>query len=128
MKKIDLKIKSVIAVSVLIFTLGGVTSLLFIPIALGYIASVTLVYYLGSKIDDAALVVGYIWLSKWTLFVIFLLITGTNSPETFLHAMRLFIVFNISLNPAVLNNGIRVKHRILYKPSLNQFNLWACAC
>lgn len=101
MKKIDLKIKFVIAVSVLIFTLGAVTNLLFMPVALGYMASVILVYYFGSKIDDAALVVGYIWLSKWTLFVIFLLITGTNIPETFLHAMSLFIVFNISLNPAV---------------------------
>ena len=101
MKKIDLKIKFAIAVSVLIFTLGAATKLLFMPIALGYMGSVTLVYYFGSKIDDAALVVGYIWLSKWTLFVIFLLITGTNIPETFLHAMSLFIVFNISLNPAV---------------------------
>jgi hypothetical protein len=86
---------------VLIFTLGAVTNLLFMPVALGYMASVILAYYFGSKIDDAALVVGYIWFSKWTLFVIFLLITGTNIPETFLHAMSLFIVFNISLNPAV---------------------------
>ena len=101
MKKIDLKIKFVIAVSVLIFTLGAVTNLLFMPVALGYMASVILAYYFGSKIDDAALVVGYIWFSKWTLFMIFLLITGTNIPETFLHAMSLFIVFNISLNPAV---------------------------
>ena len=101
MKKIDLKIKFAIAVSVLIFTLGAVTNLLFMPVALGYMASVILAYYFGSKIDDAALVVGYIWFSKWTLFMIFLLITGTNIPETFLHAMSLFIVFNISLNPAV---------------------------
>jgi hypothetical protein len=101
LKKIDLKIKFVIAVSVLIFTLGAVTNLLFMPVALGYMASVILAYYFGSKIDYAALVVGYIWFSKWTLFVIFLLITGTNIPETFLHAMSLFIVFNISLNPAV---------------------------
>jgi hypothetical protein len=101
LKKIDLKIKFAIAVSVLIFTLGAVTNLLFMPVALGYMASVILAYYFGSKIDDAALVVGYIWFSKWTLFVIFLLITGTNIPETFLHAMSLFIVFNISLNPAV---------------------------
>jgi hypothetical protein len=101
LKKIDLKIKFAIAVSVLIFTLGAVTNLLFMPVALGYMASVILAYYFGSKIDDAALVVGYIWFSKWTLFMIFLLITGTNIPETFLHAMSLFIVFNISLNPAV---------------------------
>ena len=99
MRKDNLKFKIAIAINALIFVLGGLTNLLFMPIALGYIASITLVYYLGAKISDAALNVGYIWLSKWTLFIIFLLVTGT--PDTFLHAMTLFVVFNITVNPAI---------------------------
>ena len=101
MKKNDLKLKIAIAINALIFVLGGLTDLLFMPIVIGYIASITLVYYFGAKINDAALNVGYIWLSKWTLFIIFLLITGTNTPDTFLYAMALFVVFNITVNPAI---------------------------
>ena len=101
MKTDNLKLKIVIAINALILALGALTNLLFMPIALGYIASITLVYYLGAKISDAALNVGYIWLSKWTLFIIFLLVTGTNTPDTFLHAMTLFVVFNITVNPAI---------------------------
>ena len=101
MKKNDLKLKIAIAINALIFVLGGLTDLLFMPIVIGYIASITLVYYFGAKINDAALNVGYIWLSKWTLFIIFLLIIGTNTPDTFLYAMALFVVFNITVNPAI---------------------------
>ena len=101
MKKDDLKLKIAIAINALIFVLGGLTDLLFMPIVIGYIASITLVYYFGAKIKDAALNVGYIWLSKWALFIIFLLITGTNTPDTFLYAMAWFVVFNITVNPAI---------------------------
>ena len=101
MKKNDLKLKIAIAINALIFVLGGLTDLLFMPIVIGYIASITLVYYFGAKINDAALNVGYIWLSKWTLFIIFLLIIGTNTPDTFLYAMAWFVVFNITVNPAI---------------------------
>ena len=101
MRKDNLKFKIAIALNALIFVLGGLTNLLFLPIVIGYIASITLVYYLGAKISDAALNVGYIWLSKWSLFVIFLLIIGTNTPDTFLYAMTLFVVFNITVNPAI---------------------------
>ena len=101
MRKDNLKFKIAIAINALIFVLGGLTNLLFLSIAIGYITSITLVYYLGAKISDAALNVGYIWLSKWTLFIIFLLVTGTNTPDTFLHAMTMFVVFNITVNPAI---------------------------
>ena len=106
MKKIDLKIKFVIAVSVLIFTLGAVTNLLFMPVALGYMASVILAYYFGSKIKDIAMNVGYIWFSKWVLFTVFLIFTGIYTPDIFLYALALFVLFNISVNPKsfMLNN------------------------
>ena len=75
-------------------------NLLFLPIAFFHAASVTFVYYFGSKIEDMALNVGYIWLSKWALFIISLLITGTFASDIFLYAMTLFVLFNVSINPA----------------------------
>ena len=75
-------------------------NLLFLPIAFFHAASVSFVYYFGSKIEDMALNVGYIWLSKWALFIISLLITGIFAPDIFLYAMTLFVLFNVSINPA----------------------------
>ena len=101
MKTDNLKLKIVIAINALILALGALTNLIFMPIAIGYIASIITVYFMGSKISDATLNVGYIWLSKWSLFIIFLILIGINTPDTFLHAMALFIFFNVSVNPAI---------------------------
>ena len=101
MKTDNLKLKIVIAINALILALGTLTNLIFMPIAIGYITSIIIVYYMGSKISDATLNIGYIWLSKWMLFIIFLILIGINTPDTFLHAMALFIFFNVSVNPAI---------------------------
>tara|TARA_B100001173_G_scaffold261304_1_gene234801 strand:+ start:300 stop:632 length:333 start_codon:yes stop_codon:yes gene_type:complete len=83
-----------------ILVIGALVNPLFIPIAIFHAASVVFVYYFGSKIQDVALNVGYIWLSKWALFIVSLLITGTYAPDIFIHAMMLFVLFNVSINPA----------------------------
>ena len=38
---------------------------------------------------------------KWTMFVIALYLTGTYMLEVFIHAMFLFILINIILNPSI---------------------------
>ena len=78
---------------------GALTNFLLLPITICYIVSISVVYYFGSKIKDIALNVGYIWASKWALFIISLAFTGLYAPDIFLYAMLLFIVFNISVNP-----------------------------
>lgn len=83
-----------------ILVIGASVNPLFIPIAIFHATSVIFVYYFGSKIQDVALNVGYIWLSKWALFVVSLIITGTYAPDIFIHAMMLFVLFNVSINPA----------------------------
>jgi len=83
-----------------ILVVGALVNPLFIPIAIFHAASVSFVYYFGSKIQDAVINVGYIWFSKWALFVVSLIITGTYAPDIFLYAMVLFVFFNVSINPA----------------------------
>ena len=101
MKKFNQKSYLIIAfIYLLILVSGAIANPLFLPIALFHTASISFVYYFGSKIQDMALNVGYIWLSKWTLFVISLVITGIFAPDIFLYAMTLFILFNVSINPA----------------------------
>ena len=63
-----------------------------------------LLYYMGSKINDVFLNVGYIWISKWVAFVVFLVLAGTFQPDTFLYALLMFLVFNLSVNPAQAKN------------------------
>ena len=96
MKKFNLKSYLIIAfIYLLILVSGAIANPLFLPIALFHTASISFVYYFGSKIQDMALNVGYIWLSKWAL-----VITGIFAPDIFLYAMTLFILFNVSINPA----------------------------
>ena len=100
LKKTNPQSKIIIAsICLLIFVPGALVNPLFILIAFCYAASISSVYYFGSKIKDITLNIGYIWLSKWALFVISLVLTGTYAPDIFLYAMTLFVLFNISVNP-----------------------------
>ena len=101
MKKFNQKSYLIIAfIYLLILVLGAIANPLFLPIALFHATSISFIYYFGSRIQDMALNIGYIWLSKWTLFIISLVITGTFAPDIFLYAMTLFVLFNVSINPA----------------------------
>jgi len=92
----------IICINALILVAGAISNPFFILIALSYMLAITAVYYLGQRIKDMALNVGYIWLSKWMMFIGFLILTGTRAPDIFLYALTLFVVFNISVNPTNL--------------------------
>ena len=100
MRDTSQKFKLIILLNLAVFLIGTIANTYFALIAIGYIFSMLLLYYLGSKINDIFLNVGYIWISKWTAFVVFLVLTGTFQPDTFLYALLMFLVFNLSVNPA----------------------------
>ena len=102
MKNINIskKIKLILLLNLAIFTLGTVANTYFAIIASGYVATMLIIYFLGSKIKDFIINVGYIWISKWTVFIIFLALTGIYLPDAFLYSLLMFIVFSITINPS----------------------------
>ena len=103
MKKTNLQLKLIVLLIYLsILAAGSIKNPLLIPITLCYTALISFLYYFGSKIKDIVINIGYVWLSKWALFVVALSITGIYTPDVFLYAMLLFIVFNITINPTTL--------------------------
>ena len=97
---ISKKIKLILLLNLLVFTLGTLANTYFAIIASGYIATMLMIYFLGTKIKDFIINVGYIWISKWTVFIIFLTLTGVYLPDAFLYSLLMFIVFNITINPS----------------------------
>jgi hypothetical protein len=94
------RIKLILLLNLVIFALGTVANTYFAVIASGYIATMLMIYFLGTKIKDFIINVGYIWISKWTVFIIFLALTGIYLPDAFLYSLLMFIVFNITINPS----------------------------
>ena len=81
--------------------MGSFSNLKFALISIGYMFTIAFLYFFGSKIKNVAMNIGYVWTSKWASFVIFLFIVGIYTPEIFLLAMTMFVVFNLSLNPSI---------------------------
>ena len=97
---ISKRIKLILLLNLVVFTLGTLANTYFAIIASGYIATMLMIYFLGTKIKDFIINVGYIWISKWTVFIIFLILTGVYLPDAFLYSLLMFIVFNITINPS----------------------------
>ena len=97
---ISKRINLILLLNFVVFTLGTVANAYFAIIASGYIATMLMIYFLGTKIKDFIINVGYIWISKWTVFIIFLTLTGVYLPDAFLYSLLMFIVFNITINPS----------------------------
>jgi len=89
-----------VLVNLAVFVLGILKNPIFLAFTLGYMATLTLLYFCGSKIQNIALNLGYTWTSKWSCFVIFLAIIGMNAPTIFLESMFMFVLFNLTINPA----------------------------
>ena len=95
--------KSIIFASIilLISITGTFKNIYFIMAPLFYLAILMSIYYMGAKLKNYNLNITYIWTMKWTIFVIALYLTGTYMLEVFIHAMFLFILINIILNPSI---------------------------
>ena len=102
LKTINQKLKLIIPLNSIIFIIGTIANSFFAVIALCYIATMFLIYFFGSKIKDYSINIGYIWISKWTVFIIFLVISGLYLFDSFLYLLAMFFVFNLSVNPADL--------------------------
>ena len=81
--------------------IGTFKNIYFMMAPLFYLAILMSIYYLGTKLKNYSLNIAYIWTMKWTMFVIALYLTGTYMLEVFIHAMFLFILINIILNPSI---------------------------
>tara|TARA_E500000081_G_scaffold68080_1_gene70174 strand:- start:1158 stop:1502 length:345 start_codon:yes stop_codon:yes gene_type:complete len=81
--------------------IGTFKNIYFMMAPLFYLAILMSIYYLGAKLKNYSLNIAYIWTMKWTMFVIALYLTGTYMLEVFIHAMFLFILINIILNPSI---------------------------
>ena len=87
-----------------IFVVGTLKNPIFPAFSLGYIAILSLLYFCGAKIQNIAMNLGYVWASKWLCFVIFLVVVGMNTPDIFLESMFMFVLFNLTINPAFFIN------------------------
>jgi len=86
------------------FVVGTLKNPIFSAFSLGYIATLSLLYFCGAKIQNIAMNLGYVWATKWLCFVIFLVIVGMSVPNIFLESMFMFVLFNLTINPAFFIN------------------------
>ena len=87
-----------------IFLAGTLKNPIFPALSLGYMATLSLLYFCGAKIQNIAMNLGYVWVTKWLCFVIFLVIVGMSVPNIFLESMFMFVLFNLTINPAFFIN------------------------
>ena len=100
MKNTIQKFKPVFLINTAVFIVGTVANIYFALLAAGYMASILLVYSIGNKIKDYVVKIGYIWVTKWSVFVAFLMLSGVYLPDVFLYSLAMFIIFNLSVNPS----------------------------
>ncbi len=100
MNKLNQKSIFILVLNLAILVFGTIKDSIFLAFSLGYMATLTLSYVCGSKIQNTAMNLGYIWISKWSCFVIFLATVGMNAPNIFLESLFMFVLFNLTINPA----------------------------
>ena len=102
MKNTILKLKPALLLNVVIFIAGTIASTYFALLATGYIATMLSIYFIGNKIQDHVVKIGYVWVTKWSVFIVFLVLSGIYLPSVFLYSLAMFVVFNLSVNPSEL--------------------------
>ncbi len=100
MNNLNQKSIFILILNLAILVFGTLKNPVFLAFSFGYMATLTLSYICGSKIQNTAMNLGYIWISKWSCFVIFLAAVGMNAPNIFLESMFMFVLFNLTINPA----------------------------
>jgi len=86
-------------VLIIMFVVGSLQNSMFFILPVIYLASISVAYYFGSKINDHGIHAAYNWSIKWALFVFFLYFTATFMQNAFISAMLFFILINTVLNP-----------------------------
>ena len=100
MKNTIQKLNPIFLLNTIVFVVGSVANIYFALLAVGYMTTILLVYLVGNKIKDYVVKVGYVWVSKWSVFVAFLMLSGIYLPDVFLYSLAMFIIFNLSVNPS----------------------------
>ena len=96
------KLKPALLLNVVIFIAGTIANPYFALLATGYVATMLSIYFIGNKIQDHVVKIGYVWVTKWSVFIVFLVLSGIYLPSVFLYSLAMFVVFNLSVNPSEL--------------------------
>ena len=100
MKNTIQKLNPIFLLNTTVFIVGTVANIYFALLAAGYMVTILLAYLVGNKIKDYVVKIGYIWVTKWSVFVVFLILSGIYLPDIFLYSLTMFIIFNLSVNPS----------------------------
>ena len=100
MKNTIQKLNPIFLLNTAVFIVGTVANIYFALLAAGYMVTILLAYLVGNKIKDYVVKIGYIWVTKWSVFVVFLILSGIYLPDIFLYSLTMFIIFNLSVNPS----------------------------
>ena len=100
MKNTIQKLNPIFLLNTSVFIIGTLADIYFALLAVGYMVTILLAYLVGNKIKNHVVQIGYIWVIKWSVFVVFLMLTGIYQPDIFLYSLVMFIIFNLSVNPS----------------------------
>ena len=100
MKNTIQKLNPIFLLNTTVFIVGTMANIYFALLAAGYMVTILLAYLVGNKIKNYVVQIGYIWVTKWFVFVAFLMLSGIYLPDIFLYSLVMFIIFNLSVNPS----------------------------
>ena len=100
MKNTIQKLNPIFLLNTIVFIIGTLADVYFALLAAGYMVTILLAYLIGNKIKNHVVQIGYIWVTKWSVFVVFLILSGIYLPDIFLYSLGMFIIFNLSVNPS----------------------------
>ena len=100
MKNTIQKLNPIFLLNTTVFIVGTMANIYFALLAAGYMVTILLAYLVGNKIKNYVVQIGYIWVTKWFVFVAFLMLAGIYLPDIFLYSLVMFIIFNLSVNPS----------------------------
>ena len=100
MKNTIQKLNPIFLLNTTVFIVGTIANIYFALLATGYMVTILLAYLVGNKIKNYVVQIGYIWVTKWFVFVAFLMLSGIYLPDIFLYSLVMFIIFNLSVNPS----------------------------
>lgn len=78
---------------------GTLQSIFFILAPTSYFLCLSAAYVVSNRINDHAVNAIYNWSVKWSLFVVFLYLTGIYLKDTFVYAMFAYILINTTVSP-----------------------------